>query len=154
MQSRINILKVLKNKYWSSDKNFLLNFYKTFIRPLVDYANFPFIVANKTAKDSLQIKQNKILKICLNSDLLDSTDKIHELSKMDTLEQRQHQLSDKYLHKTLIINSNKIIIKTIKDQLKTDLEYTLGQVNYRQRKKTCLDNFITNNMTIIEQINL
>jgi hypothetical protein len=85
----MNILKVLKNKYWASSKDFLISFYKTFIRPLLDYVNFPFILANKSAKESLQIKQNKILRICLNSDILDSTERIHETAKIERLEERE-----------------------------------------------------------------
>ena len=95
-------MKILKNRYWASSNEFLLNFYKTFVRPLIDYANFPFIIANKSVKDSLQIKQNKILRICLKSDLLESPEKIHVLAKIETLEQREESLCERYLHKTIL----------------------------------------------------
>jgi hypothetical protein len=106
IQKRINIIRILKSKHWSSSKEFLLNFYKTYIRPLIDYANFPFIVASQSTRDKLQIKQNKILRICLNSDILDSTARIHEKAQMETLEIRQHELTNKYLHKTIIMQKN------------------------------------------------
>jgi hypothetical protein len=41
------------NKHWSSAQEFLLNFYKSFIRPLIDYANFPYLIAKKTTKDKI-----------------------------------------------------------------------------------------------------
>jgi hypothetical protein len=148
----MNILKVLKNKYWASSKDFLISFYKTFIRPLIDYANFPFILANKSTKESLQIKQNKILRICLNSDILDSTERIHETAKIETLEEREESLSDRYLHKTIIINCNNTIINTIKEQSKIDEEYQKMEDKSRKRKKNCLDNFLLINPTIISQL--
>ena len=152
IQSRMNILKVLKNKYWASSKDFLISFYKTFIRPLIDYANFPFILANKSTKESLQIKQNKILRICLNSDILDSTERIHETAKIETLEEREESLSDRYLHKTILINCNNTIINTIKEQSKIDEEYQKMEDKSRKRKKNCLDNFLLINPTIISQL--
>jgi len=152
IQSRMNILKVLKNKYWASSKDFLISFYKTFIRPLIDYANFPFILANKSTKESLQIKQNKILRMCLNSDILDSTERIHETAKIETLEEREESLSDRYLHKTIIINCNNTIINTIKEQSKIDEEYQKMEDKSRKRKKNCLDNFLLINPTIISQL--
>jgi hypothetical protein len=67
IQKRINIIKILKSKHWPSTQEFLLNFYKSFIRPLIDNANFPYLIANKTTKDKIQKIQNKILRMCLNS---------------------------------------------------------------------------------------
>jgi hypothetical protein len=153
IQKRIDILKVLKNKYWSSSTEFLLNFYKTFIRPLVDYANFPFIVANKSSRDALQIKQNKILRICLNSDLLDSTTTIHNAAKIELLEDRQLDISKRYLNKAIIAKSNKLILKRIQEQPSIDVEYNLTKNHTRQRKTTCLDDFVRANETLIKQIN-
>jgi hypothetical protein len=66
IKKRINIIKILKSKHWSSTQEFLLIFYKSFIRPLIDYANFPYLIANKTTKDKIQKIQKKILRICLS----------------------------------------------------------------------------------------
>ena len=152
IQKRLDILKVLKSKYWSSSTEFLLNFYKTFIRPLVDYANFPFIVANKSSRDALQIKQNKILRICLSSDLLDSTTTIHNTAKIELLEDRQLDISDRYLHKAIITKSNKLILKRIQEQPPINVVYNFTKNHTRQRKATCLDNFVRTNEALINQI--
>jgi hypothetical protein len=74
IQKRITIIKILKSKHWSSTQEFLLNFYKSFIRPLIDYANFPYLIASKTtSKDKIQKIQNKILRMCLNSSIYELT---------------------------------------------------------------------------------
>ena len=51
------MVKILKSKFWSSTPVFLLNFYKSFIRPLVDNASFQFLVANE-----IELSQNYIAK--------------------------------------------------------------------------------------------
>ena len=119
----------------------------------MDYANFPFIVANKSSRDALQIKQNKILRICLNSDLLDSTTTIHNAAKIELLEDRQLDISKRYLNKAIIVKSNKLILKRIQEQPSIDVEYNLTKNHTRQRKTTCLDNFVRANETLIKQIN-
>jgi len=119
----------------------------------VDYANFPFIVANKSSRDALQIKQNKILRICLNSDLLDSTTTIHNAAKIELLEDRQLDISKRYLNKAIIVKSNKLILKRIQEQPSIDVEYNLTKNHTRQRKTTCLDDFVRANETLIKQIN-
>ncbi len=36
MQKRLNMVKIHKSKFWSPTPDFLLNFYKSFIRPLCE----------------------------------------------------------------------------------------------------------------------
>jgi hypothetical protein len=77
---------------------------------------------------------------------------IHETAKIETLEEREESLSDRYLHKTIIINCNNTIINTIKEQSKIDEEYQKMEDKSRKRKKNCLDNFLLINPTIISQL--
>ena len=141
IQKRINIIKILKSKHWSSTQEFLLNFYKSFIRPLIDYANFPYLIANKTTKDKIQKIHNKILRMCLNSSIYASTQQIHEKSNVQMIEQRQIELSNNYLFKNLATNSNTIIVDKIKLQQQINLAYISKEPHKRQRRNTCLDLF-------------
>jgi hypothetical protein len=133
------MVKILKSKFWSSTPDFLLNFYKSFIRPLVDYASFQFLVANETTKSKIQVKQNKIIRLCLNADLLDSTKKIHTTANIQMLQERQIELSQNYITKTVNTKINSLIIEKIVQQQEIDRHYNNKSEHRRKRRKTCLD---------------
>ena len=117
------------------------NFYKTFIRSLIDYASFQFIVANDSTKSKIQIYQNKIIRLCINANLLDSTTFIHEKASIQMLEERQFQLNTNYIKKLFVKNENELIIKKILQQPITDKIYNDISDHTRQRRTTCLDNY-------------
>ena len=63
----------------------------------------------------------------------------------------KHEL-DVYLHKAIITKSNKLILKRIQEQPPIDVVYNLTKNQTRQRKATCLDNFVRTNEALINQI--
>ncbi len=94
---RINILRILKGKLWRSPSNFLINLYKSIIRPIFEYANFPFISMSDSNFSKMQKIENKIVRLYLSSSIYDSTVEIHETSQLDLLKPRLLQTFTKYI---------------------------------------------------------
>lgn len=141
--NRFNILKVLKGRGYKSKNKFLINMYKSLIRPIIEYANFPFISASDNITTRLQKIQNKIIRLCLSSDMYDSTETIHERAKIDYIKPRLIKLSANYI-KNIINNKHNIpILEMLIQQEQIDCENEQLLVN-RKRRTTCLDEFAYN----------
>ena len=141
---RINILRVLKGKYWASSNNFLINFYKSYIRPLLEYSNIPFLISSNSIQDKLQILQNKILRICLNADMYDTTTEIHQTANIPMLKDRIIQLSNEYYSKHDIQGTNQLVREEIRSQNKKNEDYSKISEHTRKRRATPLDHYKTN----------
>ena len=96
--NRLNILRVLKSRRWRVNTETLKNVYFTVIRSLLDYSLFLYPILSIKNKNSLQIVQNKALRIILGKTLDDkiSSNQLHETLGIEKIAERAHQLKDKY----------------------------------------------------------
>ena len=125
---------------WRSKPTFLINLYKTLIRPIIEYVNFPFISASESNFNKLQKIENKIIRLCLPCSLYDSTEKIHKEAKLDLLKPRLLKLSTQYIENIL---NNKINIPILQLLLNQEqVVYENGNiVLHRKNRRTCLDDY-------------
>ena len=138
--SRTNILRILKGKYWKSNPKILVKLYKTLIRPIFEYANFPFLSAPESTIRKIQILENKILRICLHSDWKQTTAEVHNLANLETIKQRLMKTSTNYITRILNYKSNIPIMNLLHNQEQVESE-NLQITLRRSRKSTCLDEF-------------
>ena len=96
--SRLNILRILKNKRWRINNKTLLNIYYTLIRSIIDYFLLLYPVLNDMNKNKLQIIQNKALRIIGNyrQDEI-SIEELHEELEVEYISTRAINLKERYL---------------------------------------------------------
>jgi hypothetical protein len=99
MNQRITMLKILKSKHWSSTGQFLSYFYKAYISPIFEYANFALLSANGATLNKIQKVQNKALRICQSKTIYDRVDTMHVESNMLNVKDRLNNLSNNYVSK-------------------------------------------------------
>jgi|LakMenE18May11ns_1017448.scaffolds.fasta_scaffold9718290_1 hypothetical protein len=118
MNQRINMLKTLKGKLWSSPSHFLKYFYKSYICPLYEYSNFPLLTASEATLNKIQIIQNKALRICINKTRYDqiSTETLHNETNTKYVKERITNLSNNYVQKTFTNQNNEQILELLKEQ--------------------------------------
>jgi hypothetical protein len=73
--------------------------YKQIIRPSMCYASTIINSAAKTNMKRLQIIQNKIIKICINVPWFTSTDFIHEITNIETIQEFNNKNYEKFMSK-------------------------------------------------------
>jgi len=98
-QKRINALKVIKYGGWKLSDCVLLNIYKTLVRSVIDYSLFFFSILSPQAQTELQTIQNDCIRIIFNIKLNDkvSVVKLHEMSKLEKLDERADILLNNYI---------------------------------------------------------
>lgn len=92
----INTLYPLINKKSKLKTDNKLLLYKVAIRPIFTYACPAFNNIAKTHIKRLQIQQNKVLKMILNTSRYERTTTIHEMAKVQTVEEYINKLIDKF----------------------------------------------------------
>ena len=105
MQNRINKLYHLKSK--GIRPKVLLHLYKSLIRPLCTYANAAWANVSKKYIESLQIEQNRAIRIALNLPRWTRITELHEKAQLPMLEDYINKLNSNYLKKA--INNNEKI---------------------------------------------
>lgn len=136
IQTRISMIRALKGKFYNSPIKLLVTFYKMYIRPLYEYANIPLLTASENTLSKLQKIQNKIIRIILNSNYLDSTIKIHNQVNLPLLKDRLIQLTSRLI--SIIANDNSLIEEKINEQININNQYK--QKTHKKRRRTsCLD---------------
>ncbi len=116
----------------------LENIYKSIIRLIFEYANFPFISVSDSNFSKVQKIENKIVRLCLSSSIYDSTVKIHETAQLDLLKPRLLQTSTKYISNMLTKKTNIPIRQLIPNQEQFVSENS-NILLHRKNRKTCLD---------------
>lgn len=96
-RTSIRILQLARLRYMGISTKNLLTMYKGFIRPLLTYANAAWINCSQTIKKSMQVLQNKALRICLSKPLYTPIDELHTLSNIPFLYDFQLRLAKRYL---------------------------------------------------------
>ena len=95
MQNRINKLYHLKSK--GIRPKVLLHLYKSLIRPLCTYANAAWANVSKKYIESLQIEQNRAIRIALNLPRWTRITELHEKAQLPMLEDYINKLNSNYL---------------------------------------------------------
>jgi hypothetical protein len=135
--NKMNILKILKGKMWRSPSSFLINIYKSLIRPVIEYTNFPLLSTNAQLS-RLKIIENKILRLCLSSSIYTSTIEIHREANIETLKSRLIEQSSVYISKTWRNKINLPILNMITQQEQIE-SYNQSILLHRKTRVTCLD---------------
>ena len=132
--NRLNVIKLLCHKNWKLKSETLVNIYKLLISSIIEYSMFLFNILSKTHKLNLQRIQNKALRAIFYNQRHLKTKELHELAKIDTVEERMEKLKDKYLKKNLT-NENPLITQMIE-------EYEIfNQITKWRKHKTVLDDW-------------
>jgi hypothetical protein len=137
--NRFNILRILKGSYWKTKPKILINLYKSLARPIIDYANFPLMVANNSYFEKLQKIENKIIRMALSSSWYDTTQEIHKMANICMLKERVLELSRNYITNIKENNINIPILNLINTQEQIDENNFL--IKKGKIRNTCLDLF-------------
>jgi len=106
LTSKINLLRIISRKSNHINKSYLLTVYKSLILSKLQYSMLPYMVTTRPTRKSLQLLQNKCLKIILNVPTQTSTDLIHQVLKTEKLDKRIPTLVGNYLSKAKTYNES------------------------------------------------
>ena len=106
----INVLRLLSRS--NVKPKTLVQLYKTYIRPIIEYGSFCFLAAPKQNMSMLEKIQNQALRICLHLPSYIRTSLLHEYASIKTLTDRLHSLNKKLLTK---MSSHSADIKNLVD---------------------------------------
>lgn len=140
IQKRINVIKILKSKRWSSSRDLLIYFYKSCIRLIIEFGSVVFSCANDDLKRKIQVLENKIIRLCLNSHYLESTDEIHETAKIVKIEQRLKQLHTNFLRRSYLQRRNMLLCQMLVEEVE-DTQLTNTATKLKKARINCLSNF-------------
>ena len=96
-QKRLNVLCVLSRS--KAEPKVLVQLYKTYIRPIIEYGSFCFLAAPKQQFMKLDKIQNEALRTCLHLPSYIRTSLLHEYASVKTLSTRLFDLNKKLLTK-------------------------------------------------------
>ena len=99
---RLNVIKTLSHPLWGLKQETFLNLFKSLVRSLIDYTSFAVTYICKTNMDRIQVVQNNALRCIFKKPRGFNIKKLHELSKMETVEVRMRCLNDRYFERALI----------------------------------------------------
>ncbi|XP_043213195.1 uncharacterized protein LOC122377325 [Amphibalanus amphitrite] len=86
---RLNILKCIAGKDWGADRSTLLNLYTSLIRPILDYNSFLFDDIASNQIESLQVIQNKALRIVTGAQCTTNIKALHAECNIPLLSHRR-----------------------------------------------------------------
>ena len=121
---RMNVIKVLAHKSWQINKQTLTNIYKSLIRSIIDYSIYLYNILSNTNQSALQRIQNKALRIIHNVKYDDhmTTERLHEIGKIETIKERANYLNNKYMENNL--NNNNPLLHKLIDEFEVYKELT------------------------------
>ena len=107
---RINMLKAISGKDWGAKPKLKWTFYKTLIRPIIDYVPFVPLICAKSNYEKLVSIQNRAIRNIIhwprnpeNGHWI-PTETIYEQNKIESIMERSIKLTDNYLIKANRIN--------------------------------------------------
>ena len=113
--NRLNIIKIISNKYWKLSKDTLLNIYNSLIGSVLDYSFFGTLLLANTNLHQIQVIQNIALKSIFRLPYDTPSDKLTNLmneKKIENIRKRAESLFLRYLISSLNF-SNQLIIELI-----------------------------------------
>jgi hypothetical protein len=103
--SSLNLLKVLRNKI--KNKNKLINIYKALTLSNINYSFINYTIASQQIKNEIQKIQNSALKIIYKKSFYFSTNKLHIMANINSIQAVNDKLLNNYLKK-IMINKNRL----------------------------------------------
>ena len=95
---RLNLLRLLSSTNWGCEPKIIMQLYKQYVRPVLEYGAIALLSAPKTTLEKIQLVQNKAIKIAYRLPWCTSTRKIHQLAEIETIENRFQSLANKFMH--------------------------------------------------------
>ena len=74
---RLNLLRLLSGTNWGCKPKIIMQLYKQYVRPVLEYGAIALLSAPKTTLEKIQLVQNKAIKIAYRLPWCTSTHKIH-----------------------------------------------------------------------------
>ena len=138
IQKRLQILRILKSKRWSSNKKLLIHYYTTCIRPLSEFAFCAISSISDSLLVDIQKTENKIIRQCINSHFKDSNQKIWLTAGIEPIKTQLLKLHFNYLKKQIYYNQNAVLLRHIAESelLQRPVEHLL-----KKQRKNCLSEF-------------
>ena len=117
MESRcyrlLNCLRSIKGRKWGASEKVIIRSYKVLIRPVIEYAPFIPLIAAPTHQHTLETIQNAAIRIASYWPLFTPTETMLHKAKLESVESRAFQLSNKYIIKAY--SNNQLIKEYIDD---------------------------------------
>ena len=95
---RWNLLRLLSGTNWGCKPKIIMQLYKQYVRPVLEYGAIAFLSAPKTTLEKIQLVQNKAIKIAYRLPWCTSTRKIHQLAEIEPIKNRFQSLANKFIH--------------------------------------------------------
>jgi exonuclease III len=111
---RMNLIKTLASKHFKLKEKTLVAIYKSLIRSIIEYNFFFTNTISPTNTNSLQIIQNKVIKIIYKLKIYTNLEKFHEEIKLESVATRMSTLLDRYIQRS-VTNSNPQITQLIEE---------------------------------------
>ena len=95
---RLNLLRLLSGTNWGCKPKIIMQLYKQYVRPVLEYGAIALLSAPKTTLEKIQLVQNKAIKIAYCLPWSTSTRKIHQLVEIEPVKNRFQSLASKFIH--------------------------------------------------------
>ena len=82
---RLNSLRLLSGTNWGCKPKIIMQLYKQYVRPVLEYGVIALLSAPKTTLEKIQLVQNKAIKIAYRLPWCTSTRKIHQLAEIEPI---------------------------------------------------------------------
>lgn len=132
----LNIIKFLRGVYWGADPSTLLRFYKSYVRPIIDYGVFIYLPTAKTTILKLERVQYSAVRLSLGLRISTPTNILLAESNLMSISQRAKLLCHSFLLK-VFSKTNCHLYKQLEDKL---MEFA----TIRKKKKNVLTEGIKN----------
>ena len=96
--NRLNLLRLLSGTNWGCKPKIIMQLYKQYVRPVLEYGAIALLSAPKTTLEKIQLVQNKAIKIAYRLPWCTSTRKIHQLAEIEPNKNRFQSLAKKIIH--------------------------------------------------------
>ena len=107
-RSNLNLLRLLSGTNWGCKPKIIMQLYKQYVRPVLEYGAIALLSAPKTTLEKIQLVQNKAIKIAYRLPWCTSKRKIHQLAEIEPIKNRFQSLANKFIH-TVIRRTLRII---------------------------------------------
>ena len=110
---RLNLLRLLSGTNWGCKPKIIMQLYKQYIRPVLEYGAIALLSAPKTTLEKIQLVQNKAIKIAYRLPWCTSTRTIHQLAGIEPIKNCFQSLANKFIHS---LEKHSELFKLQKDQ--------------------------------------
>ena len=93
---RLNLLRLLSGTNWGCKLKIIMQLYKQYVRPVLEYGAIALLSAHKTTLEKIQLVQNKAIKIAYRLPWCTSTRKIHQLAEIEPIKNLFQSLANIY----------------------------------------------------------